>query len=549
MAMLFSSCAYYNSFYNAEKAFESAQNRALNAQGRPSSQAIEEYNSVVRKCGYILTEYKNSRWADDALFLMGRALYYRGQNQVQALDAFSDLMMYYPDSPHFNDAILYSARLRYELNEQEEAFSALRAFISDSSKSKDHPKALTLIADLYILDKNFSEAQNSLSVLIELFPKSTEYPEAYKLLGITYFDNENYTKSLEIFQEITTKKMKRTYHLDAMYYIAYNYFELGDYERAYQTIRTLQRREFRLSELAAQEILHARIIAEMNREEDAIEKLELVITNNARTEYSASSSYYIAEIQFRKLHQYEEAIENYNRVRRELPRSEFADISVQRSAVASQILQYHRSSTSWTAEQLIAEQFKLAEFYLYELALPDSALFVYSQMPQQMFAIEAKLDSLWVIVDTGFEEIEDLFVPLVYSPEYIEENSLESTPDEALEDLMQTITMFENDFYMYMSQFVPQSYFMRIVVLSQLYDDEDQVAEIMQILESDYPDNRYTESAREFLNDEKVTFMTRLEKQQMERYDYAMSYYLEDTSVYMANLGYIIGLLESIKET
>ena len=552
-AMLFSSCAYYNTLYNAEKAFESAQNRPLNQQGRPTSQAMDEYNRVIRKCGVVLTEYKNSRWAPDALFLMGRALYYRGQNQIQALEAFNDLILYYPNSKYVNEAILYTARLNYILNEEEEAFTTLRNFISNPANHRDHAKAMVLIADMYIANRNFAEAQHFLTLLLERFPKSPEYPEAYILLGITYFDNGNYIRSIEVFNEMHDKKINRTYKLDATYYIAYNYFHMSEYELAYQTIRNLQRREFRLDKLAEQSILQARIIAEMDRPQEAIEILELVITNNPRSEASAESAYHIAEIQFRKLHQYEESIENYNRVRRELARSEYADLSVTRSAVASQILQYHRESTSWTAEQLIAEQYKLAEFYLYELALPDSALFIYSQIPLQMYSIEARVDSLWAIVD-NYEELKPEYIPLVLSPDYIDtsdENEEESTEPDALDldDLMATITIYENDFHLYFTQFTPQSYFMRLVVVNQFFDDKEQENYLLNILNTQFPENRYTEAAHEFMNGEPVTFRTKIEKQQLERYDHATSFYLEGNDVYLANLGYIIGLLESIKDT
>ncbi|MCL2064868.1 MAG: tetratricopeptide repeat protein [Candidatus Cloacimonetes bacterium] len=559
VTMLFSSCAYYNTFYNAKQYFESAQSRPLNPQGRPTSQAIEDYNRVLRKCGVILTDFKNSRWVDDALFLMAKALYYRGQNLIQALDSFNDLIQFYPDSPFVRDAILYTAKIHYDLNQKDEAFSILRSFIANNDYQADHPKALVLISDLYIMEKNFIEAQQFLMMLIERFPRSPQFAEAYILLGKTYFDNDNFPQSLEIFYEITTKKLPRSIQYDAMYYIAYSYFYLNDFESAFNTIRNLQRREFRLAKLAEQSILHARIIAEIGNPADAIDMLELVTTNNQRTDIAAEAIYYIAEIQFRKLHDYENAIENFNRVRRESQRSEFSDRAVTRSAVASQILQYHRQSTTWTAEQLIAEQFKLAEFYLYELALPDSALYIYSLIPTQKINIEMLLDSLRTVI-TEYEldnftsinhNIESLFAEadsIQVDREFFEEIA-EIKSDIDIDNIKDSIALYENDLNMYDTLFIPQSYFMRIVVKKQFFEGIKDFQHLLYTLNFDFAESRYTEAAREFINDEPVTYLTRLEKYQLNRFEYAMSYYLQGPEIYRANLNYIINILESLVNT
>ena len=557
---LLSSCAYFNTFYNAKKYFNSAKSRALNTTGRPSAQSIEDYNKVIRKCGTILTDYKDSKWADDALFLMARALYYRMQNLILALDAFNDLIQFYPNSPFIGEAIIYTGVIHYDLNQKEEAFTILRNFIRNEEFQKDHPKALITIADLYILEKDFVEAQHYLNILTSNYPKSSQFAEAIVLLGKTYFDSENYDQSLKVFYDITTKKIPKSYHLDARYYIAYNYYHLQNYSQALNTIRTLQRQEHRLNKLAEQDILYALIIAELHRVNDAIDVLESVITNNPRSNFSAEAAYHIAEMYFRKLHDYEKAIDNFNRVRRESQQSTFADRAVTRSAVASQILQYYRQSTTWTAEQLITEQFKLAEFYLYELALPDSALFIYSKIPEQKLSIEMKLDSLrnyvldFEIYDITAEtyDIESLFAhaDTLHSEGDAEiTNDADVTADTELDGIKETILLFEDDLDLYLSIFVPQSYFMSMVVQKQFLEDEISALQMFVRLSEEFPDSRYTEAAREFLNDEPVTYLTTHEKFQMSKFDEAMEHYTIGEDVSDESLFKVLDILHSIKDT
>jgi len=79
-----------------------------------------------------------------------------------------------------------------------------------------------------------------------------------------------------------------------------------------------------------------------------------------------------------------------------------------------------------SAVELIAEQFKLAEFYLYELNQPDSALVIYRKVPETRNRIETQIDSLMNIIEW--------FVVEEVSPESLKlgDGSLENG-DEGLE--------------------------------------------------------------------------------------------------------------------
>ncbi|MBW6515889.1 MAG: hypothetical protein K0B81_04635, partial [Candidatus Cloacimonetes bacterium] len=61
VTLLATSCVYFNTFYNAKKYFDSAHSQPLRDTGRPAPRAIQDYDKVIERCTYILTEYPNSR--------------------------------------------------------------------------------------------------------------------------------------------------------------------------------------------------------------------------------------------------------------------------------------------------------------------------------------------------------------------------------------------------------------------------------------------------------------------------------------------------------
>ena len=68
-------CAYFNSLYNARRAFDEAQ--AARFRARPN-EAASAYRDAIDKAARSYRSDDDGRWADDALYIMGRAYYHSG---------------------------------------------------------------------------------------------------------------------------------------------------------------------------------------------------------------------------------------------------------------------------------------------------------------------------------------------------------------------------------------------------------------------------------------------------------------------------------------
>ena len=69
-------CGYFNALYNAQRRFAEAERaeRSGDAAGAHSG-----YVAAVERAANSYRRYPNSRWADDALFLIGRARFAMGE--------------------------------------------------------------------------------------------------------------------------------------------------------------------------------------------------------------------------------------------------------------------------------------------------------------------------------------------------------------------------------------------------------------------------------------------------------------------------------------
>ena len=109
IGILFSSCAYYNTFYNAEQIFKTANERQLDITGRASRTAQQEYNEVIKKCNTLLEYYPNSKYVEDAIYLMALSYYKKGGSTTQVFEQCDKLIQYFPNSEFYTDAIILKA--------------------------------------------------------------------------------------------------------------------------------------------------------------------------------------------------------------------------------------------------------------------------------------------------------------------------------------------------------------------------------------------------------------------------------------------------------
>ncbi len=394
LIVAYTGCVYYNTFFNAEKYFTEAQEVELKDDGRPQASAIQKYNKAIKKCGIVLTDYKDTKYADDALFMLARSLYYIGRNYTQSIEKFEDLIKFYPESEFIPDARIYVARANYKFRRKELAYELLLDFVQQDEYKEEHPKALQQLADYHLQDEEYVEADYYLNQIIEKFPKSDEYDNAYFLKGLARHEAGNYEQSNEVFLALQKSSVPRNLKFDARYHISLNYILLGEFELARKFSNKLLKDEYRENSISKIQLVKARSMAKTGESDDAIQLFESIIADNKRSKLAAEASYHLGEHYFEDLQNHEEAIISYNKVRSEYTQSEYIEKAVSRSAVASQIIQYNNPNSDLAAEDLVLQQFKLAEFYIEALAMPDSAMMVYDHIIDQKSDFELKLDTL-----------------------------------------------------------------------------------------------------------------------------------------------------------
>lgn len=418
-------CGIDNTMYNAKKYFASAQVRPLGANGRPAPQAVSDYTKAIKKCGIILSDGGKGKRADDALYLMARALYYKGNSAFQAKDAFENLIKGYPNSKHVPEAYIYLGRVLREINQDAESEALLERFVRNPKYLKHHPRALLVMADYEILDEDYHRAQFWLERIIKDYPKTPEFKEAAFLFGKNYYMQGNFERSLQEFETfINTRGIPKLKKLEAKYYIALNRLEMGNHAKALKEAKYLVRNDERPEMLSRARVLYGRALLATGEIEAGLEELKAVTTSYPRTENSAAAYYYWGNYLYHEEGKINEAVPHLNRVRTEFAKSPLAEKGTQMATAINKTKPGANLNSSRDLQAWLDFHYLKAENLISPLAMPDSALATYQRVINERDSLVAIQDSLLLKIDKASSSIDSLIAILPVSPETTKEDSL-----------------------------------------------------------------------------------------------------------------------------
>lgn len=166
--------AYYNKFYNAQKAFEDGVESVeqtnqpvdrttyisvfVEPEGGTNESSFEE---VVQKSADVLREHPNSKWVDDALLLIGKSYFYQ-ENYVGAAQKFREVLAMEGERRH--ETRFWLSRTLVTDGSFSDATEVLLADEESEEEPADSWRArMSLVrGDLLVRQEEWSEAERAL---------------------------------------------------------------------------------------------------------------------------------------------------------------------------------------------------------------------------------------------------------------------------------------------------------------------------------------------------------------------------------------------------
>ena len=132
-ALALSACAYFNALYNAKRYFADAERAAVRGD---VGMAHLYYGTAIEKAARSLRRDPDGRWADDALYLIGRAHFARGDYR-EAAAALERLVRETDDADIRTGAYAYLGAVAVRLGEPSAAVARLDSAVARAGKGSE----------------------------------------------------------------------------------------------------------------------------------------------------------------------------------------------------------------------------------------------------------------------------------------------------------------------------------------------------------------------------------------------------------------------------
>lgn len=333
------SCAYYNTFYNAEEYYAAAQKLTReNQTEKISRDEINLYSKAIEKSKKLLQKYPESKYRDDAQFIIAKAFYFKG-DYLLSKRYFEDLSLNYANSPHAKEVPLWIGRCLVQTGDLEMARYEASRIMRGTGNRGLQADALLLMGEIAVKQDSLDVAEGYLEQVIDKSPDGFTKAQAQFQVGRMRENRLDYNGALKAYETVSRYKPSESLKVEAIIRQTSMLKALNRDQDAVDKIQEMLLSD-KFVEIRGQlEVELGKLYLVMEEIDKAESKLTTIIEDYNRTEVSAEASYYLGKLYLTEKLDYKAAREAFANVKTQSSRSSFAN---QASQMVKQIDRYEK---------------------------------------------------------------------------------------------------------------------------------------------------------------------------------------------------------------
>ncbi len=417
LAVLATSCAYYNTFYLARKYYFKGTGGLPYPVDKRDASAGQSFTKAIDLSKKVLANYAKSKWVDDAYLLWARSLLGRDDPR-KTVDMLEDFPVRFPDSKLKAEALFYLGVGYRQSHRNGEAEATLARFLVQAPRSDLVPYAWLERARALAANDRDSAAAYCAGQVIERFPKSRLGPQALATRAQALLDAGDYARARADYRTIGLTALNDDDRLTFLFRESDCLEAARDYEAVLGQLKEALAHE-RLPVVTEGPTgpvpyqptpggdRYGRILIRIGtvhlmaeRQKDALDAYQEVVHLYPKSLLSAEAQYRIGYVFETAGDDFERARSEYARVKDESPNSAFSTQAQSRLTNLERVSQF-RSAGGDTLQKEAEAGFLLAELYLFQLGKPARAVEEYGKVAREFagtpWAAKALTAKAWVL--------------------------------------------------------------------------------------------------------------------------------------------------------
>lgn len=374
MLFLLGGCVYFNTFYLARKKFNEAERmqkeKAKSEQDKDFGQSRDNrggspgdrnrnvprggtagrsqlpggriemkagpqernlYEDAIKKASKVLTYHPKSKWADDALWLIGKSYFSMGDYGASDRK-FKELVTNHPKSEFVDDAYYYMGLCQIELDDED---LALEAF---ANVEREFPKS-GYVDDVYFIKGKLARKDGELQKAIEQFdryldrfPGGDSAALAMFSTGQCYEELGDFPNAFKRYRSVKKYGPSRRLEFEAALSSGSAVLQTDSVALGMKILSDLAGDERYFSELARIRLKIADGFLREDSTDKSIEEYKAIAQDNPKTPESAEAFYRLGLIYQNYLFDITKAKDAFAKVQSEYPQSDYRNLALAKSA-------------------------------------------------------------------------------------------------------------------------------------------------------------------------------------------------------------------------
>jgi len=379
VAIALSGCVYYNTFYNARKAFNDAEKSRKASQYSNARVNTSQYNVAIEKSLKVVESYPNSKYFDDALFVLGVSYYYT-QKYSKAERRFREILANYPKSKYVPESEVYLAKTKLKLLDESGAMEQFQSVFNSKTRREFKSEAAMALGTYHFDNKDYKLALPYFLAVRDSLGNDEEKKVAQRFIADGEFNLYRFADAQSAYLQILGMKPDKDDKYHALFQAASSAFRLMKIRQGIDYLSTLMSDELYFDSLS---VLKLKVAEghEYNEDIDQAESIYRDVGETAVNKKYACEAFYklglIYQFDYDKL---DEAKKYYDKAVEANRSSDFGKDALQRSSDIGKLATFARTSvvdstaTQDVIDQAGETQYQLAELYWFSLNKPDTAM-------------------------------------------------------------------------------------------------------------------------------------------------------------------------------
>ena len=232
------SCAYFNTFYNAEEHYNIAEKVRIQSLGDSlPARAIQEYGKAIEKSDKVLTDYSDSDYVEDAMLLKGKSHFFRREYD-SAKEAFIALQDS-EESFFINETKYWLALCKWKDLKSQPAINDLKNLLSNTDSVELKSRIYLVLGEIYLDNQDSDNAFYFLNLGAENSNDRLTREQIYFQIAELSYNKQMYEQALDSYQKVLNNSISINRIHESNLKIIQTYRLLGQIEQSKSRIERL----------------------------------------------------------------------------------------------------------------------------------------------------------------------------------------------------------------------------------------------------------------------------------------------------------------------